>query len=339
CGNIPYFFSVLAFVCLLQFTSQTEHLNNGEDICRLFPDDTVLRKPGYCDRTIVCKNSVSTEGTLCTNDQVYSLTKNQCQKSLDSFDTYCKHPCTSKTSGYVGDTFNCENWYYCDKSDMLLSGVCGNNMYFDQSQQMCTYPSNATCNAVYELCQVVPSGVKVKDEHNCNMYITCASGKATSNLCEAGNYYDSKTGSCVKKSLVSCSKHPHPDEVCGTKKLAIRNKFVSDGATCRGYFYCRDFGSGQPDESPTWHQCSENYFFNEELQVCQERSACRCSEDRCDGRVNGYELVETDGCQHYIECENNAEKGDVLKCDDNMYFDVQAQKCTTTKVTYGACHS
>lgn len=327
---------LIAFVGLLQLTSQTEYMSSGEDICRLFPDNTKLRKPGYCNRWIVCKDHKSTDGGTC-DGQYFQLAKASCQKSLESSDTYCKQPCTSKTNGYVGDTFNCANWYFCNKTILLSNGICGNGMHFDQNKQMCVYQKDTICNAKYELCQIVPTGVKIRDEHNCDKYITCKAGKATTTSCDAGLYYDVVSGNCIKKTLVPCHKIPHPDEVCGTTKLAKRNKFVSDGATCRGYFYCRDLGSGKPDPTPVYHQCPVEYFFNEEREACEVRADRKCAEDRCDGRDSGYEVAEVYGCQHYIKCVNGIEDGDILKCEDGMYFDAQAQKCTTEKKTYGSC--
>lgn len=331
----------MALAALLKTSSQTEHLTSGEDICRLFPDGTVIRKPGYCDRTIVCENHISTDGIICETSKFYNLKSKSCATKLEKSDEYCKTPCTAKTTGYVGDTFNCANWYKCDKATEVSKGVCPYGQYFDQTIKECVYPSKTTCNATFELCQVTPEGIKIKDEHNCHMWITCSAGKAVSNTCDNGLYYDVVSGDCKKKSWVSCEKHPHPEDACGTKKLAIRNKFVKDGATCSGYFYCRDLGSGVPDPSPTWKKCSNGLFFNEELQLCVSRNSCSCDEDRCDGRESGFELVEKPGCQHYIECENNAEKGDaeILKCDDGMYFNVEAQKCTTQKTEYGVCRA
>ncbi|KAH8372302.1 hypothetical protein KR093_010979, partial [Drosophila rubida] len=328
---------LLAFAALLQLSSQTEYLSSSEDICRLFPDGTKLRKPGYCNRWIVCKDFKSIEGGICNEGLYYNLAKNACYKSMESSDTYCSSPCTSKTNGYVGDTFNCANWYYCEKAKTLSSGKCGDGMYFDQLKQMCVYPKDTVCNAKFELTQIVPTGTKIKDENNCSQYLTTKSGKVTANYCGDGLYYEVASATCIKKSLVQCLKVPHPDEVCGNKKLAKRNKFVADGATCRGYFYCRDLGSGVPDPTPIWQQCPLQYFFNEERAACEVRTDRKCVEDRCDGRDSGFEVAETPGCQHYIKCVNGAQSGDTLKCPDGMYFDTETEQCTSEVRNYGCC--
>ncbi|XP_023170605.2 peritrophin-48 [Drosophila hydei] len=328
----------LLLLALAQLSWQTEYLNNGLDVCRLFPDDTKLRKPGYCDRSIVCQNSMSTEGEICSGTKpFFSLSKGACN-TPDSSDAYCKNPCTSKTSGYVGDTMNCANWYYCDKANLLGSGVCGNGMWFDQTRKICAYPSDVPCEAKFELCQVMPTGVAAMDPLYCNKYFTCKGGKATTFTCESGLYYDVAQKKCIKKSLVKCEKHPVPEDVCGTKKLAKRGKFVADGATCRGYYYCRDLGSGVPDTAPVWHQCPLETFFNENLELCQDRGARKCNEDRCDGRESGYELAEELGCQHYLECKDGATI-DIHKCPDDTYFDIPTKSCTPEKKNYGICNA
>ncbi|EDW19063.2 uncharacterized protein Dmoj_GI13577 [Drosophila mojavensis] len=328
---------LLLLLALARFSWQTEYLNDGQDICRLFADGTKLRKPGYCDRTVICQNSVSTPGETCTGDKpFFSLAKGSCQKTLESTDTYCKSPCTSKTTGYVGDDFNCANWYYCEKTKEIGKGVCDYGMWFDQTTKMCAYPKDVACNVTFELCQVMPVGAETRDPLHCNMYFTCKAGKNTTIACQPGFYYDVARKGCLEKSWVACEKHPYPDEVCGTKKLAKRNKFVADGATCRGYYYCRDLGSGVPDPEPVWHQCPVETFFNEKLQACQDRASRRCEEDRCDGRESGNELAEDLGCQHYLECKNGAMVAK-KKCDNDMYFDVATKQCTTEKRSYGIC--
>ncbi|ALC44381.1 CG5883 [Drosophila busckii] len=327
---------LLTVLSLLQPSQQTERFTGGKDICRLLADGTEVRKPGYCNQSIKCQNHVSTPGQTCADGKYFGLSKKTCG-TKDKTDTYCNVPCTTKSKGYIGDSFNCANWYYCDKATALSSGICGNGMYFDKAKQMCVYPQDTTCAATYELCQVVPADIKIKDEHNCHQYITCKSSKPTVNDCGTGMYYDVDLAKCEKKALVKCESHPIPDGACGTKKLAKRNAFSSDGATCRGYYYCRDLGSGVPDPDPLWQQCPLEYFFEPTAEVCLDRSLVKCAEDRCDGRMDGFELVQNSDCRKYIECKNGVEFGDILECPENMWFDYGAQACTREKTTYRAC--
>ncbi|XP_017071641.1 peritrophin-48 [Drosophila eugracilis] len=328
---------VLLLVLMAHLSTQTMFLNSTDDVCRLFKDGTKLRKAGTCNEWITCNDFKSSESESCSGtEQYFSLSKAKCYKSYD--DSYCDTTkiCKGASTGYIGDTINCANWYYCDSDNVLGKGACTLGMYFDQTKQQCVYPKDTVCTATYEMCDIVPQDVPFLDENNCNMYFKCSSKNAlVSYTCESGKYYNVATGTCVDKKEVVCNKHPLPEDACGTKKLALRNKFVADGATCRGYYYCRDLGSGIPDPDPIYQQCSENYFFNVERQGCMPRESQTCAYDRCDGRTDGFEVAESKGCHEYIECIDGRE-GTTKSCGTE-YFDVAAQKCTETQKNYGAC--
>ncbi|XP_017060256.1 peritrophin-48 isoform X2 [Drosophila ficusphila] len=325
---------------MVGLSSQTLYLgSSSEDICRLFKSGTVLRKPGTCNEKIVCQDSVSTDGGSCSGTTPYfSLSEGKCYKSSDS-SSYCStsNICKASIKGYVGDTRNCANWYYCDGKDLKGQGACDGGMVFDKEKGMCVYPEHTDCTATYEMCDIVPVKTYFRDEDNCNKYFVCTSkGALDPKTCDAGKYFDVATATCIDKKLVVCDKHPLPEDACGTKKLAYRNKFVSDNATCRGYYYCRDLGSGVPDPDPTYQQCSEDYFFSQERQACVPRENQKCDFDRCDGKKDGYVVAQDEGCQKYIECVDGRE-GVTIACNDTMYFNVGSQSCIATQTSYGAC--
>ncbi|KAI8036692.1 peritrophin-44-like [Drosophila gunungcola] len=325
-------------VLMVGLSTQTQFFNSTQDVCRLFKDGTQLRKPGTCNEWIECKNFVTAETGTCPEKTPYfSLTNNKCYSKSDT--SYCDTSklCTASTKGYVGDTLNCANWYLCDGKVLKGQGACPSGMYFDQEKQMCVYAENTVCTATFEWCNIVPvTKVAFRDEANCNKYFTCTKKFVLEpHTCETGKYFDVATGTCIDSKLVVCDSHPLPENVCGTKKLAVRNKFVSDGATCRGYYYCRDLGSGVPDPDPIFQQCNEDTFFNQERQGCMPRESQKCTFDRCDGRQDGFEVTETDGCHNYVECVDGRE-GTVFSCE-NEYFNVATQKCTATKTSYEAC--
>ncbi|KAH8322833.1 hypothetical protein KR059_008723, partial [Drosophila kikkawai] len=330
----------LVVVSMVKLSTQalTHYLNTTEDICRDFADGVKLRKPGSCTEWIECKDFATVEGGACTTaaKPYFNLGQKACYKSVDT--TYCSTPCTASTSGYVGNTLNCANWYYCDGKTQMGQGKCTTGQYFDQTKKECVWAKDTVCEAKFDMCDIVPPGVPFRDPANCNMYYTCAKTtfKLTENVCATGLYYSAEQGKCIDKKLVVCDNHPLPEDVCGTKKLAVRNKFVADGATCRGYYYCRDLGSGIPDPDPIYQQCDTDNFFNQERQACMPRESQKCAHDRCDGRQDGYEVAEDAGCKHYYRCENGRET-DPMVCPDNQYFDVKAQACTDTEKSYDAC--
>ncbi|KAH8380545.1 hypothetical protein KR009_011292, partial [Drosophila setifemur] len=330
------YLNALLLVLMVHLSTQTQYLNSTEDICQLFSDGTKLRKPGDCGEWIVCQNQKRSTGGSCTTSKPYfKLSTGACASAADG--SYCiSNPCAASTQGYIGDDMNCANWYYCDGKELKGKGSCTTGMYFNKVTKQCLYPKDTVCEAKYEWCDIVPTGVPFRDVNNCHKYYTCKSYKAVVNTCETGKYYDVTTGKCIDQKLVVCDAHPLPEDVCGTKKLAFRNKFVSDGATCRGYYYCRDLGSGVPDPDPVYQQCDVDNFFNVERQACMPRESQKCSLDRCDGRDSGYEIAEDKGCQHYYECVDGRESSP-MKCEDGLTFDVVAQKCTDSEKSYGAC--
>ncbi|XP_017139237.1 peritrophin-48 [Drosophila miranda] len=335
--GLTSYLHALLLALVLQLSSQTQLLNSGDDVCRLFADGTKLRKPGGCNEWIECQNHISMTGGTCSGSKPYfKLKSSDCASSVDT--KYCNSPCTKKTNGYLGSTLNCANWYYCEGATLKGSGVC-TGQYFDQALQQCVYAENTSCAAKFEWCDIVPPNVPFLDEEHCNMFHTCSSTfSLVNNTCDEGKYYDVQKKVCVDKREVDCGEHPLPVDVCGTNKLAVRNKFVSDGATCRGYFYCRDLGSGNPDPNPERLQCGVDYFFNQERQACMPREDQKCDWDRCDGRDSGFELAQVEGCHNYLSCTNGKEMN-VLVCEDGGYFDVAAQKCTPTIKSYSVCTS
>ncbi|XP_037936884.1 peritrophin-48-like [Teleopsis dalmanni] len=329
--------TVVLLISLFGSAIQKETLSADNDICRLFADGAKLRKPGSCSIGIECKNSKSVDVLVCSGTTAfYDRLKGTCVKSTS--DTYCKAPCKKTSPKYVVDPKNCNGWYECNGSKEVKRGNCPDGMHFDQKNQICNYSDQLSCSSTYEFCDVVPANIPFKDEANCHKYFECpAKGtKIETVVCPTGLYYVAALGECIAKAQVDCYKHPYPEEVCGNSKIALRNRFVTDEATCRGYFYCKDLGVGKPDSAPIWGQCSVSEFFDQEEEACKPRAHVKCSEDRCDGRGDGRALSERKGCQYYYECVNDYTLSEEY-CGDKLYFDEVTETCTSTRKEYSAC--
>ncbi|XP_013117903.2 peritrophin-48 [Stomoxys calcitrans] len=339
-GNMKlgYLFVTLLLGILWQRSQATKWaLESKEDVCSLFPDGAILRKPGSCQETIKCMNGVSTPGpTTCEGSQGYKLETNKCASVSDA---YCSTPCVKNSPTWVAGKRNCIDWAQCDGKTQLSTGSCPTGQIFNAEVQRCQYkPTGFVCDMVYDICNISPKDQKFWDEFNCHKYFYCdKSQKQQTGECPTGTYYEKQSGECIAKAQVDCYKHPLPLDVCGNAKLAIRDHFVSDQATCSGYFYCKDLGSGIPDTNPDWGKCSNGYFFDAELEVCRDRNTIHCDEDRCDGRTSGFELAPIPGCQHYYQCENGYTIGPALECEEGLYFDAGMEKCVATKTSYPIC--
>lgn len=319
-----------------QLSHQVTLKLDSDDVCRLFPDGTVLRKPGTCDETIKCMDGKTTPNALTCPNQGWILTSKKCGKVSDD---YCaKTNCKKNGDVWVADKKNCQGWVQCNGVTKVTQGSCPNGQVFDQKQQRCIYRTqDYVCASTFDVCNVAPQDQRFVEENNCHKFLTCnKSQKEVINLCPLGQYYVARTGQCIAKAQADCYKHPYPENVCGTTKLAIRGRFVDDEATCRGYFYCADLGSGVPDTKPHWGQCPDDMFFDDHQEVCRHRTHVKCDEDRCDGREDGLELSEKLGCQHYLVCENGYTLAEE-KCPNEMYFDAYKQECVSTRTSYPAC--
>lgn len=305
-------------------------------MCTLFPNGAILRKPGTCAETITCQNGVSMEGpTTCSGTQGYNLESKKCASVSDA---YCSSPCAKSSPKWVGVVRNCIDWVECNGSSQVKTGTCPAGQIFNQNDQLCEHtPKDFVCEKTYDVCLISPKEQKFWDEYNCHKYFYCDKNqKQQTGECSTGLYYDRLSGTCVAKAQVDCYQHPIPENVCGTAKLAIRDRFVKDQATCRGYFYCRDLGSGVPDQSPIWGQCDKDYFFDESTQSCRNRDQVSCDEDRCDGISSGFVLAPDKGCHNFLVCSDGYTWNKV-RCEDDYYFDPLTQECEREKVSYPIC--
>ncbi|XP_065361566.1 peritrophin-48 [Calliphora vicina] len=323
------------------------NLNSPKDVCRLFPNNAILRKPGSCTETIKCQNGKSMPHSVtCINNQIVQLDKMTCANdNKKSPDKYCQIACKIASPKWIEDTKNCREWHECDRAKYVKSGVCPVGQIFNQNEQSCDY-NDGKCDKQYDICNVAKTNQEFWDEDNCHKYYYCSSKRELKEKpCPIANYYDVRSGECIKKAKVDCYKHPLPHDVCGNQKLAIRNRFVNDQATCRGYFYCKDLGKNQtstlswnyePDVNPDWGQCPIGYFFDENSEYCRDQNDIKCDEDRCDSRNSGVVLSEKPGCQHYLVCKDGYTDGE-FQCPDNKYFDPINEKCVENVISYPIC--
>lgn len=257
----------------------------------------------------------------------------KCAKTLNNTDA-CTISCVDSAEKFVTDPKSCGGYFYCFDEEFALPGACPDGLHFNEVEQMCIHDFGSDCGvASLDICSIVKDGINIKDEDNCHMYHVCAKGKLTSKTCTS-KYYDAASGTCVTKSLVDCPAHPFPKNVCGTDKTPKRNTFVSDDATCRGYFYCRDLPTG-PDEDPSWGQCGMDKFFDSATQTCKDPLDIKCGEDRCDGRTLTFVNSGTKGCRNYLRCSNGIGLAE-LNCGNN-FFDEKLGACVNSIITYTAC--
>ncbi|XP_061402721.1 peritrophin-44 [Musca vetustissima] len=322
--------SLLAIASLLLLCWPTTILGRENDPCHIFPNNTQIRDPDDCSRGLTCINFKSVVTTQCSGTKAFfDKDKKECVKQLSDH-SLCDISCVNATGTFVPDPKSCYGYYYCQDENWARHGTCPESYHFDSATKSCIYShvSNCTVNTL-DFCAIVADSVNFNDPSSCEKYFTCKKGKLSSASCSK-QYFDPVTGECVQKSKVACSQHPIPSKVCDKKS----NVYVSDQATCRGYFYCRAMDSGY-DTNPTWSQCPEHLFFSEKDQACVKPLDAYCSEDRCVGRNLTFVTSSTKGCRHYLFCANGVSQGE-FTCGNN-FFDEEAQICTNRIIQYPAC--
>ncbi|XP_011179791.1 peritrophin-44 isoform X2 [Zeugodacus cucurbitae] len=308
------------------------------DICRLFPDKTIIADPSSCNQYITCNNSVSQYTACPTSTPYFDNSTMKCAKTLSNL-SHCTLSCSEHVNQFISDKTSCNGYYFCKNETTLLHGKCPNNLHFNSETQSCIYQSQSNCEInSFDICSVVKADTKIANENDCGKYFICDKKKGlTAKDCADGKFYNSTSGSEVEKWKVNCRKIPLPKEVCGTTKNPKRNKYVSDKSTCRGYFYCADKGSKIPDPAPVWGQCENGTFFDDQKQSCEDplKTKCPKNADRCDGRSLAFVSGSRSGCRQYLRCKNG--KAVEQKSCGNYFFDEFSAVCVSTPITYGFC--
>ncbi|SPP84713.1 peritrophin-44 [Drosophila guanche] len=305
-----------------------------QDICRLFSNNTVIRDPDSCSQYIKCINAVSVYGTCGGSTPFFDKEKGACVKTLTD-DSTCDVSCVNATSQFVADPKSCYGYYYCLDQETPMYGSCPQETHFNETTQTCTRLYESECTASdFEYCSIVKNSVKFDNLKSCAAYHVCEKGVLKTKTCSS-SYYQASTGTCVAKPLVDCVAHPLPSNVCGKASKPYANKFVSDGATCRGYFFCAAQADGTPDANPMWNHCPPDTFFDASSETCRSPNLVKCAEDRCDGRTLPFVISSTKGCRNYLRCSEGITL-DEMSCG-NLFFDEARGGCVPNVVSYNIC--
>ncbi|KAH8261336.1 hypothetical protein KR044_007420, partial [Drosophila immigrans] len=324
---------LLLAICVAQPSEGA--VNNHEDLCRLFQNGTLIRKPGTCDQYIQCINY---EGKLqkCTNGQVFDASSKKCVAATATNSVHCGNLCEGLNGLWVADPTDCQNYFYCDNGNGL-PGHCAGTQHFDEATQKCQYGVDSMCVDVANICEILPDKTKFRQESDCNEYYECKSGKHSLKTCSSSQYFDVEAAACKAKNTVDCTAHSKKN-VCVkttlTGSTAIKG-YVSDGATCRGYFFCANLGSVW-DIDPVWNQCPEGMFFDATAKKCGSPTEVVCTHNRCEGRGTMLVASSSNNCHNFIRCVNGVQVEETT-CHWDYFFHEPTQACTATIIYDGCC--
>ncbi|KRF84900.1 uncharacterized protein Dvir_GJ11548, isoform E [Drosophila virilis] len=318
---------ILLAICLPQ---PLHALHDFAGMCRLFKNGTHIRKPGTCDEYIECINDTGVIHT-CADSLVFEPSSQKCVQATASNSVYCGNLCEGLDGKWVADPTDCQNYFYCRNGE-ALGGHCDNSQHFNETTQSCEYGVDSLCVDVANICEILPDKTKFRQENDCNEYYECKSGKHSLKTCSSTQYFDVEIGGCALKSQVKCTAHSKKN-VCVSKSKPISG-YQSDGATCRGYFYCADLGA-VPDIDPIWAQCPEGYFFDDINKRCGLPTSVVCTHNRCEGRGTMLVTSSSNNCHNYITCVDGVEVEENT-CHWDHFFDESVQGCSS-KIVYDEC--
>lgn len=319
---------ILLALCLPQ---PLQALYNFEDMCRLFQSGIHIRKPASCNEYIECKNG---NGILhkCADDLVFDASSQKCVKATASNSAHCGNLCEGLDGMWVADPTDCHSYLYCRNGESL-AGHCEGAQHFNETTQSCQHGTDSICVDVANICELLPDKTKFRQETDCNEYYECKSKKHTLKSCTSTQYFDVESGTCKAKNLVACNAHSKKD-ACLSKSKPLKG-YQPDGATCRGYFYCGDYGAVH-DVDPWWGQCPEGYFYDDTRQMCAEPTSVVCTYNRCEGRGTMLVTSSSNDCHNYIECVDGVEVAEKT-CHWDYFFDERVQACVSEIIYDGCC--
>ncbi|XP_017474423.1 PREDICTED: peritrophin-48 [Rhagoletis zephyria] len=323
-------------VLLILFTNRSR-ASVSDDICHFFPNETTVRDPNSCSQYITCINSVSHYTACSSSTPYFDKDTGKCVKTLSDYSN-CGVFCEDSVGQFIDDPTSCNGYYYCNDATTPIRGTCPDNTHFNSTLQACVYKTDSQCKLKeLDVCAIAKNGVKVASDTDCRKYYECKKGVLSESQCGRGLYYNALSGTCLAKWRVNCAKHPLPDNVCGTTKNPYINQFVSDDATCRGYYYCND--KIVPDPAPKWGQCSNGTFFDAKTETCANplTVACPSGADRCEGRSLTFVSGSEKGCRQYLRCQDGKTEAE-LSCG-NRFFDENLVACISSPITYQSCAS
>lgn len=294
-------------------------------------DPTDCQSYGYCE-------DLELKGIQkCPEGAYYNPDMGVCQ-----YTKACRFNVATMCQGVADATLfshpdNCTEYVYCQNGAPNV-GACPRYQTFDSSKNECVYSQNA-CSA-QSICRLVQDNVFAADPKNCGNYVACQKGAGVSTQCPVVNgvqlYFSQvsnacqSTKYCVNNDNGNTNTGDQPPPAPDASKCTAAGEFISDEATCYGYFKCTDVG-----KVGDWLKCPAQTHFNPENQNCVTPYTYKCTKDRC-GNMDAAFMgsAESNDCKNYLNCKNNAyiyASTDStfmgVACNKDYYFNEYTQQC------------
>ncbi|KAH8327368.1 hypothetical protein KR074_002286 [Drosophila pseudoananassae] len=321
-----------------------------EEMCAQWSGQGYVGNPNNCSSWGYCQGQKLVSWGDCGEGLTYNAQLAEC---VYSNQTVCKSnpvaTCQKATSPmYVADPDNCNQYYNCDGKGNSEVFSCGTGAVFSTNGPACVWGPTCPQDSI---CQYMKNDIFVGDPKNCGQYILCSKGLGTSGTCDPGNYYNLQTGNCESKNTCDSSNSGSTtDDQFTVGELSAKDtcpngwkdaedfsktdstktyRFVSDGATCYGYYYCET-----ENAVGVWNSCPTGTHFNPPTGQCVSPATYACPYNRCGNVAATFMATVNSGCETYTYCA----KGTPAECPaGNPYFDEVNNICTSSTLSYEVC--
>ncbi|XP_026832842.1 peritrophin-44 isoform X2 [Drosophila erecta] len=334
--------------CLLLASQATGY--TMQDLCQQWSGTGYVGNPSDCHAWGYCKDQQVVAWGTCGAGLVYNAQTASCEYATTTpCSTSAVETCSNvKSPMYVADPLNCTSYGYCDGAGGISYGSCGSGGVYSAASTSCVW--GPTCPQA-SICRFMKSNIFVGDPNKCGNYINCVNGYGTSTACSstADSFYNAATGNCQstnpctgdntnagnsgqftvgEPSTTACNAEDFENAVDLTVDgKAVTYKYVPDGQTCYGYYYCAAKGA-----TGYWNQCPTGTQFNSALGQCVSPASFVCGENRC-GNVNN-PFMAVKGCLSYTICSS----GITENCPSTAeYYDEVNNICTKDIPKYAIC--
>ncbi|KAH8259604.1 hypothetical protein KR026_007259 [Drosophila bipectinata] len=320
-----------------------------EQMCAQWSGKGYVGNPNDCTGWGYCQGQNLVAWGNCKENQIYNAQLGICNWSNQ---TVCKSnpvsTCQVATSPmYVADPDNCNQYYNCDGKGNSQVFSCSTGAVFSASGPACVWGPTCPQDSI---CQYMLNDIFVGDPKNCGQYISCSKGVGTSGTCASG-YYNLQTGNCEPKNTCdssnsgtttddqfavgdlseanTCENGWEAAKDLSTTETTVPYKFVSDGATCYGYYYCATKSS-----VGVWNSCKTGTHFNQDVGQCVSPAAYACPYNRCGNVAATFMATVNSKCGTYTYCA----KGTTANCPAaDPFFDEVHSICTSGTLNYTVC--
>lgn len=308
-------------------------------MCKQMSNKGYIGNPTDCTKWGYCRSQQLVSWGTCGDGLVFEASSGTCQWATDvpcstSVTQTCKN---LKTPGLMADPTNCNNYAYCFGNGTSQVQKCPDGQNYAANNQSCIWGPDCPQDTI---CRFMLTNMFVGDPNNCGQYLQCIQGYGTSGYCKqqtAGTprYFNVVTNKCQDENPCGSSNTDTgteattiPPTTATTCTADSTDKFVSDGATCSGFFNC------EKTTAPTWGVCPFGTAFDQTVQKCVSPAAVACEWDRCANTNLTFAAKYGTNCKTYEICAS----GNFADCNSDFpYYDEVNNKCVTEEPDYPIC--